>query len=333
MHLDQLTFAHPAALALAALLPLLALPLARRGGQAALTVGSTAVAADIARSSRRRLGAFLPPLLRLGALASLIVALARPQFGYTTTEVEASGVDIMLGVDVSSSMLAEDLDAPGVNRLDVVKQVLDRFIEARPNDRIGLVAFAGDPWLVSPLTLDHDWLRQNLKRVRIGMVEDGTAIGSAIASGVARLQDTDAKSRILVLLTDGANNAGSVAPELAAEAAAALGIKVYTVGVGSEEPRPVRVTDPNGRSRVVELGVEADTLRAIADKTGGEYFLASDSDALARVYDQIDAMEATTRTISEMRHVRELFAFPAALGTLLVGLELLTLGLGRVRIP
>ncbi|HHO54383.1 MAG TPA: VWA domain-containing protein, partial [Deltaproteobacteria bacterium] len=148
-----------------------------------------------------------------------------------------------------------------------------------------------------------------------------------------RLQDTDAKSRVLVLLTDGANNAGSVQPELAAEAAAALGVKIYTIGVGSEEPRPVRMTDPSGQQRIVELGVEADTLRAIADLTSGQYFLASDSAALSRVYDQIDALETTTRIISEVHHVRELFAFPGALAALFLALELLSLGLGRVRIP
>ena len=333
MTLDDLTFAHSAAFALLALLPLLLIPAARRGGRAAVRIGSTAVASRVASAARGRWGVRLPPLLRAAAVLSLITALARPQLGWTTSETEASGVDIMLGVDVSSSMLAEDLAAPGVNRLDVVKQVLDRFIEARPNDRIGVVAFAGDPWLVSPLTLDHDWLRKNLERVQIGMVEDGTAIGSAIASGVARLQDTDAKSRVLVLLTDGANNAGSVQPELAAEAAAALGVKIYTIGVGSEEPRPVRMTDPSGQQRIVELGVEADTLRAIADLTSGQYFLASDSAALSRVYDQIDALETTTRIISEVHHVRELFAFPGALAALFLALELLSLGLGRVRIP
>lgn len=333
MNLHDLTFANPTAFQLLALLPLLLLPLARRGGAPALRVGSTAIATALSSASRRRLGMFLPLLLRLAAASALIVALARPQFGYTTTDVEASGVDIMLGVDVSSSMLAEDLDAPGVNRLDVVKDVLDTFIEDRPNDRIGMVAFAGDPWLVSPLTLDHDWLRANLDRVHIGMVEDGTAIGSAIASGVARLQDADARSRILVLLTDGANNAGSVQPELASEAAAALGVKVYTVGVGSEEPRPVRITDASGQPRIVELGVEAETLQQIADATDGEYFLASDAEALSRVYRQIDSLEKTTRTLSEMHHVRELFAVPGALGALLMVLGLLSTALGRVRIP
>ncbi|MCB9671933.1 MAG: VWA domain-containing protein [Alphaproteobacteria bacterium] len=327
------SFANPGAFVLLALLPVLALPLARRGGRAALRVGSTAIARHVARTPRARLGIRLPLVLRTLAAASIVVALARPQLGWTTTDAEASGVDIVLAVDVSSSMRAEDMAGAGVDRLDVVKAVLDGFIEARPNDRIGLVAFAGDPWLVSPLTLDHAWLRKNLERVQIGMVEDGTAIGSAIASGVARLQDTDARSRLLVLLTDGANNAGSIQPELAAEAAAALGVEVYTVGVGSETPRPTRITDANGRPQVVELGVEADTLRAIAEKTGAAYFHASDANALVDVYRRIDAMETTTRTVSEVRHVRELFAVPGAFGALFLLLELATAAFGRLRIP
>lgn len=329
----DLGLAHPEALALLALVPLLALPLARRGGRATLRVGSTAVGRAVSRASRHRPGLYVPRILRVLGAVALIVALARPQLGTTSVDIEASGVDILLGVDVSSSMRAEDLEAPGVNRLDAVKQVLDGFIDARPSDRIGLIAFARDPWLVSPLTLDHDWLHASLDRVHLDMVEDGTAIGSAIASGVARLDDTDARSRVLVLLTDGADNAGSVSPETAAEAAAALGVKVYTVGVGSEEPRPVRITDDQGQTHVVDLGVEAAPLRDIAALTGGEYFHASDALALARVYQQIDNLEATTRTISEVRHVRELFPVPSALGAALLLLELLSLALGRVSIP
>ncbi len=328
-----MTFAHPEALALLALLPLLAFAMARRGGQAAVRVGSTSIASGIAPSRRNRLGLWLPRVLRLLAVAALIIAIARPQQGYTTTDVEASGVDIMLGVDVSSSMQAEDLGVEGVSRLDVVKSVLHDFIEARPNDRLGILAFAGDPWLVSPLTLDHDWLLQNLDRVKLGMVEDGTAIGSAIASGSARLQDTDAKSRVLVLLTDGASNAGSIQPALAAEAAAALDIKIYTVGVGSEEPRPVRITDDRGVAHMVEMSVESDALREIADMTGGQYFLASDVDALAQVYAQIDSLETTTRTIHELRHVREAFAYPALLSVALLGAELLQLLFAGLRLP
>lgn len=326
-------FANPEALLLLALVPLLAIPMARRGGLPAVTIGSTAVASGLGTAGRHRFGVWIPSLLRVLSAVSLIVALARPQFGTTTAEVEASGVDIMLAVDVSSSMLAEGLEAPGVNRLDAVKSVLEDFVEKRPNDRLGLVAFAGDPWLVSPLTLDHDWLIQNLERVKIGMVEDGTAIGSAVATGTARLQDTDAESRVLVLLTDGANNAGSVQPALAAEAARALGVKVYTVGVGSEDPRPVRITDAQGTPRIVELGVESDTLRTIADETGGRYFLASDASALASIYDEIDLLETTTRTVHEMRHVHEVFGYPAGFGLLFLVGEFFFTVFGRLRLP
>jgi Ca-activated chloride channel homolog len=181
--------------------------------------------------------------LRLLVLALLILGLARPQFGRGTTEVDASGIDIVLAVDVSGSMEALDFELAGrpVSRIEVVKQVVSRFIEDRPNDRIGLVAFAGRPYLVSPLTLDHDWLQQRLDQVRIGMVEDGTAIGSAIASSVNRLREQEAKSRIVILLTDGMNNAGKVPPALAAEAAESLGIKVYTIGAGTRGNAPMPV--------------------------------------------------------------------------------------------
>jgi Ca-activated chloride channel family protein len=199
-------------------------------------------------------------MLRLLVAVPLIVGLARPQLGQGRGSVQASGVDLMLAVDVSGSMEALDFTLGGqpISRVEVVKSVVSRFIEARPNDRIGLVAFAGAPYLVSPLTLDHDWLKQNLDRVKIGLIEDSTAIGSALATCVNRLRDQPSKSKVVVLLTDGMNNAGKVAPQTAAEAAKAMGVKVYTIAAGAQGEAPMPVKDQFGNQRVVMAKVDVD---------------------------------------------------------------------------
>ena len=238
---DGFAFAHPWLLLLLLAIPLLALLRGGRGAAPAVVFSSLRPLHALGKPRRSRIGGWLTTLLLL-ALAPLIVALARPQMGKTITKVQASGIDIMLALDVSGSMVAEDFTIGGerASRIDVVKQVTQKFIEARPNDRIGIVCFAGRPYLVSPLTLDHDWLLENLERVKLGLVEDGTAIGSAVASASNRLKDRDAKSRIVLLLTDGVSNAGKVSPVTAAEAAKALGIKVYTVGAGTRGYAPDR---------------------------------------------------------------------------------------------
>ena len=260
----MIRFLHPFWLWLLLLLPLLALWRGRKGPVAAIEYSNTALARQVARQARSRSGRWLNTL-RLASIALLVVALARPQLGRSSTVVQASGVDIMLALDVSGSMEALDFKLSGqpANRVDVVKSVVAKFIEARPNDRIGMVAFAGAPYLVSPLTLDHDWLLQNLDRVRIGIVEDGTAIGSAIAIGVNRLRDQPGKSKVLVLLTDGQNNAGKVTPQTAAEAARAMGVKVYTIGAGVRGEAPMPVTDAFGNHRMVmaKVDVDEDSLR------------------------------------------------------------------------
>jgi Ca-activated chloride channel family protein len=205
----------------------------------------------------------------------------------------------------------------------VAKSVIDRFIEARPNDRIGLVAFAGRPYLVSPLTLDHDWLRQNLERTRIGLVEDGTAIGTALATSVNRLRGEDAKSRIVVLLTDGMNNAGKVAPETAAEAARALGVKVYAIAAGTEGEAPMPVTDAFGRRRIVRATVDVDeeTLTRVAEETGGKFFRATDTDSLSRIYDEIDRLEKSHVTATQYEKAEDLFAWALVPGLACLLLE------------
>src|SRR5665213_1750618 len=226
-------FANPEYLWLLAVLPLLLIWRGRRGPAPAIEYPSLALVREVARRTRSRFGYVLAGLPLL-ALALLIVAVARPQQGESSATVHASGVDIMLLLDVSGSMQSLDFKLEGLpaSRVDVVKSVVRRFIAARPNDRIGLTIFAGLPYLMSPVTLDHSWLLGNLDRVRIGDIEDGTAIGSALAAGLNRLRHQTAKSKIIILMTDGQNNAGQITPITAAEAARALGVKVYTIGIG-----------------------------------------------------------------------------------------------------
>jgi Ca-activated chloride channel homolog len=258
----------------------------------------------------------------------MVVGLARPQLGRARTEVQASGIDIVLALDVSGSMQALDFKLGGqpVNRIDVVKSVVGKFIEDRPNDRMGLLAFAGAPYLVSPLTLDHDWLLQNLDRVRIGTVEDGTAIGSAIATGVNRLRETAAKSKIVVLLTDGMNNAGKVSPAAAAEAAKAMGVKLYTIAAGVRGQAPVPVKDNFGNTRLAmaKVDVDEETLQKIADETGGKFYRATDTDSLKHIYAEINRLEKTTHTLRKFESSRELFSWilVPALGVLALGVTL-----------
>lgn len=321
----MIRFAHPAFLWLLALLPLLALWRGRKGVSVAVEYSSADIMRQVSRKRRNNPGAWLGAL-RLLALALGIIALARPQLGRSTTEVKSSGIDLILAVDVSSSMEAMDfsLNDQPTSRVEVVKSVVAQFIKDRPNDRIALLAFAARPYLVSPLTLDHDWLLQNLERMRIGIVEDGTAIGSAIASSVNRLRDQNAKSRVVILLTDGINNTGKVAPVAAADAARAMGIRVYTIGAGTEGQAPIPVVDAFGRKRLAlaRVDIDEETLRKIADTTGGHYFRATDTDSLRAIYHEIDQMEKTTRTMKKFESFRELFAFALVPCLLLLGTEL-----------
>ncbi len=331
--MDSLRFLHPELLWLLLVIPLLALLRGRKGPAPALIFPTVSIIRTIAAQRKTMPGRF-HGLLRLSALALLILAMARPQWGNTTTEVEASGIDILLAVDISGSMEAMDFALQGrtVNRLTVVKSVVARFIEDRPNDRIGLVAFAGRPYMVCPLTLDHDWLLQRLESLKTGMIEDGTAIGSAIAAGVNRLRDQEAKSRILILLTDGMNNAGKVAPLIAAEAAETLGIKVYTIGVGTRGTAPMPVTDQFGRKliRRVRVDIDEETLSQVASMTGAKYYRATGTKSLENIYKEINAMEATIRKIKHFSRYRELFPWLVYAALLLLGMELY---ISRKRLP
>ena len=319
------SFAHPWLLLLLVALPVLALLRGKIGGTPGILFSSTKLVMAVGKRRRSRAGAILTSLL-YGAMACLIVALARPQLGRTLERVQASGVDIMLVLDVSGSMMAEDytIGSSRANRIDAVKRVTQQFIEARPNDRIGIIAFAGRPYLVSPLTLDHEWLIRNLDRVQLGLVEDGTAIGSALASAVARLKDRDAKTKLIVLLTDGANNAGKVLPLTSAEAAKALGIRIYTVGAGSDGPVPVPVgKDMFGKTvyRKMVFDFDEKLLDQIAKIGDGKYFRAADTDSMDKTFREIDRMEKTKVEIEKSADYRDLFPLLLALGVILLGAE------------
>ncbi|NBZ95499.1 MAG: VWA domain-containing protein [Proteobacteria bacterium] len=319
------SFAHPWLLLLLLVLPVLALLRGKIGGTPGILFSSTKLVMAVGKRRRSRAGAVLASLL-YGAMACLIVALARPQLGRTLERIQASGVDIMLVLDVSGSMMAEDytIGSSRVNRIDAVKRVTQQFIEARPNDRIGIIAFAGRPYLVSPLTLDHEWLIRNLDRVQLGLVEDGTAIGSALASAVSRLKDRDSKTKLIVLLTDGANNAGKVLPLTSAEAAKALGMKIYTVGAGSDGPVPVPVgKDMFGKTvyRKMVFDFDEKLLDQIAKIGDGKYFRAADTDTMDKTFREIDRMEKTKIEVEKSADYRDLFPLFLALGVILLGAE------------
>jgi Ca-activated chloride channel family protein len=276
-------------------------------------------------------------LLRIAALLLIVIALSRPQSVIQETKMETEGIDIVLAVDTSSSMLAEDFTLGGTreNRLEVVKDVVKDFISNRHSDRIGLVAFASRAYTVSPLTLDYDWLVQNLDRVRTGLIEDGTAIGSGISLALKRLKDTEAKSKVVILLTDGRNNAGRISPLTAAEAAAALRIKVYTIGAGTKglAPYPTKDIFGNLAYRSVKIDIDDESLKKIAEKTGAEYFRATDTESLRDIYQQIDEMEKVQIEESGYMEYKELFPFFLIPGLALLILEIVLMNTVLRRIP
>jgi Ca-activated chloride channel family protein len=294
---------------------------------AAVQYSDVSLARDVARRTRSRIGGIVW-LLPIVAAALMIIGLARPQRTHSHTEITANGIDIVLGLDISGSMQALDfmVDNYRVNRIAVVKSVVSRFIDERPDDRIGLIAFAAAPYIVSPLTLDHDWLQQNLERVNVGIGDDGTAIGSAIAAAVNHLRTTTAKSKVVILLTDGVNNSGKISPIAAAEAARALGVKVYTIGVGVRGKAPIPVRDEKGNTHVVLADVDVDekTLQAVANETGGQFYRATDTDSLQKIYEQINHYEKSAQTVQKFEHVEELYRWPLfpSLGLLAIGMIL-----------
>jgi Ca-activated chloride channel family protein len=315
----------PWALLLLALLPLL-LRRRRRAAPPALSYPMLDAVRAVGPGRRAR-WRWLLPALRLAALALLIVAVARPQLGRAASQVRSEGIDIMLAVDVSGSMLAEDfqLEDGRANRLDAVKAVVREFLAKRPNDRVGLVLFAARPYTQAPLTLDHGWLLANLDRARIGMIEDGTAVGSALASAVGRLEGSEAKSKVVILLTDGVSNAGKVPPLTAAESAKALGYRVYTIGAGTRGTAPYPQLDPFGRKVYVNMPVDVDedTLTKVAETTGGRYFRATDTESLRNIYAEIDQLETTSQEGLQYLDYDELYVWFGLAALLLLAGEAL----------
>ncbi len=267
----------------------------------------------------------LPLILRTLCLMLLVLAAARPQLYNVSREIRSPGVDIMLCLDTSGSMQALDfkLDGKPVTRLDAVKKVVSDFIRKRETDRIGLVVFGEEAFTQSPLTVDKGLLLELVERLKIGMAGDRTAIGSAIAVGGKRLKGLKkAKSKILILLTDGRNNAGDITPEEAAHAVHTLGIKIYTIGVGGKEPVPFKVKTFFG-TRIIHRRVDLDdeTLKRVADIGGGKYFEAADSKRLSEIYEIIDRAEKTEVKIKEFFHFRELYPWFLVPAILFFGLE------------
>lgn len=308
-------FAHPYFLLLLLLLPLLAWLKGRRGAPPAFVYSSVKLVAGLAGTRRTRAGAVLAALRWL-ALAVLIIGFAQPRLTHSTTEVKASGIDIVAVLDMSGSMELPDYVVNGrrVDRLDMAKIVLKQFIAKRPNDRIGLVVFGGKAYIASPLTLDHDFLQANVDRLHLHMIEDNTAIGSGLATAVNQLRGQKAKSKIVILATDGQNNAGDIAPLEAAQAAKALGVKVYTVGIGTPE-----IAMQMGRP---DLLPDEATLKKIAEITGGNYYRADNAEKFRQIYNTIDKLEKTEATVHKYTQFTELFPWFVWGGLALLLLEL-----------
>lgn len=303
---SNVVFAYPWVLYFLILIPLIGVWYYLRGNKnrSSIIYSSLKLFPENSHSLRTRL-VHLPLILRLIALALLIIALARPQNFSSGTNINTEGIDIAMVLDISGSMLAEDFKP---NRLEAAKQVVDEFIQGRISDRIGLVIFSRDAFTQCPLTIDYAVLRNLLKDIRSGMLEDGTAIGNAIANGVNRLKDSDAKSKVIILLTDGVNNAGEVDPLSAAEIARTFGIRIYAIGVGTRGEAPYPVQTPFGiRYQMMPVEIDEVLLKQIAERTGGQYFRATNNRALKEIYDRIDKMEKSKIEVTSYRSAQELY--------------------------
>jgi Ca-activated chloride channel homolog len=286
--------------------------------QPSITYSSLSIFRNIAFSWRERFR-HIPIILRALAVALLIVALARPQNFSSGENIYTEGIDIAMVLDISGSMLAEDLKP---NRIEAAKNVIRDFIKGRTSDRIGLVIFARDSFTQCPLTIDYSVLLNLLSQVKSGMIEDGTAIGNAIANGVNRLKDSKSKSKIIILLTDGVNNSGEVDPVFAAQIAKTFGIRIYTIGVGTKGQAPYPVQTPFGtRYQMIPVEIDEAVLKQISDITGGEYFRATDNKTLKAIYDKIDKLEKSKVEITSYRNAKELFYPWLGAGLFLLVLE------------
>ena len=280
---------------------------------------------------------FLPWAIRAVVLVLLLIALAGPRKMLGVSKMTSEGIDIALALDVSGSMSAEDyvVDGHRISRLDIIKSTVENFIRQRNNDRMGLIVFGSQAYTVCPLTTDHEWLLENLHQVRIGLIEDATAIGSGIATSLLRLKNSKAKTRIIVLLTDGANNAGKIQPLDAAKMAQALGVKVYTIGAGTTGVVPFPVTDEFGNKHYEQAQFEfdEDTLKRIADITGAQYFRAADTETLRSVYAQIDKLEKTKVDEKGYKQYEPLFWYFVDAALILLALEIILTNTLFLKIP
>ena len=278
-----------------------------RKSDASVQVSDTRVLAAQPKSIRIWL-LHLPFVLRIAVITLISIALARPQLTNKWSSQSTEGIDIMMALDISGTMLAEDLRP---NRLEAAKKVASDFVIARPNDQIGLVVFAGESFTQCPLTTDHAVLVNLFKSVEYDMVEDGTAIGLGLANAVNRMKDSETKSKVIILLTDGSNNRGDIDPQTAAEIAKTYGIRVYTIGVGSYGQARVPVQTPIGKQYItMDNEFDETTLRSIAETTGGQYFRAKDNTSLKAIYDQIDQMEKTKLRVREFsKHTENFMPF------------------------
>lgn len=263
----------------------------------------------------------LPFALRIAALSLIIVAIARPRSSSEMERIDTEGIDIVLAMDVSTSMLARDFEP---DRISAAKDIAIEFIAQRPTDRIGIVVFAGESYTQCPLTTDRATLINLMKEVQTDLIEDGTAIGNGLATAVARMADSDAKSRVIILLTDGVNNSGEIAPLTAAEIANTYGVRVYTIGVGANGTAPYPVMTPWGVDiQRVNVEIDENLLKTIAETTGGRYFRATDNTKLAEIYSEINRMEKARTTIDSFPVYKELFTRYALLALACLLLELI----------
>jgi Ca-activated chloride channel homolog len=322
------TFAHPYLLLLLLLLPLLAWLKGRRGSPPAFLYSSVRLVEGLTRARRSRTGAFLMSLRWL-VLALFILALAQPRWTRSQTTVKASGIDIMVAFDMSGSMVSEDfvVDGKRVNRFNMARSVLEKFIDERPDDRIGLVVFATQAFIATPLTLDHDFLRADLDRLEIGAINpNATAIGDGLSTALNQLRVVKAKSKIVVLMTDGQNNSGKVDPLTAAQAAQALGVKVYTIGVSKNgmAPMPVGKNPFTGETvyQMEPVDVDETTLQQIARITGGQYYRADNAERFRQIYAEINKLEKTEAVVNKFTQYTELFPWFVSVGLLLLLTEL-----------
>jgi len=319
-YFDRISFAHPWVFLFLIIIPVLVFWYIKRQNKVNASVSFSDLGALRGIPSTWRIRwRHLLFVLRMVVTALLIVALARPQSSTSRQDVTVEGIDIVTALDISSSMLAEDFTP---NRLEAAKSVAEEFINGRPGDRIGLVVFAGEAFTQCPLTTDHAVLQSLFEKIKSGLIEDGTAIGDGLATAVNRLQESEAVSKVIILLTDGENNRGNIDPIMAAEIAKTFGIRVYTIGVGSEGMAPYPVNTPFGKQyQNMEVKIDEKLLNQMAETTGGRYFRATDNQSLKEIYSEIDKMEKSRIDVTEFRKKHEEFLLFALLAMIFLIIE------------